>query len=208
MIVRNKIFEYQTYLQGGKGDKLTEKDVDPYQLEIGIAVEMEHTNNPAVAKEIALDHLAEHDDYYTILVEAGLVDELEAIDLYKALILGENVNESSSYEDYVKEKGDDWEPWHDDYPAEREIIDDSDPEMADYEREFANFNGEYVKSSKDFENRLEQGDWIYNDREFNVLASFIKEMDDKYGIGKHSYGVNSDYAYYHPEFYKKLRKIK
>jgi len=37
------------------------------QLRLGRAVEMEHTNNPKVAIEIALDHINERPDYYTML---------------------------------------------------------------------------------------------------------------------------------------------
>ena len=37
------------------------------QLRLGRAVEMEHTNNPRVAIEIALDHINERPDYYTML---------------------------------------------------------------------------------------------------------------------------------------------
>jgi hypothetical protein len=69
-------------LYGGKGDNLSEYDVDIKQLKIGIAVEMEHTNSISVAKEIATDHLSEYPDYYTKLIKSGLVDEKEAIILY------------------------------------------------------------------------------------------------------------------------------
>jgi len=51
----------------GIGKDLTEKDVDPHELEMGIEVEMEHTNNKELAKRIALDHLKEIKDYYTRL---------------------------------------------------------------------------------------------------------------------------------------------
>lgn len=51
---------------------LTEKDVDPSELAQGIKVEMEHTNDPAVAKQIALDHLSEDSKYYTKLAALGL----------------------------------------------------------------------------------------------------------------------------------------
>ncbi len=34
------------------------------QLDKGMQVELEHTNNHSVAKEIALDHLGEYPDYY------------------------------------------------------------------------------------------------------------------------------------------------
>ena len=46
---------------------ITEADVDSEQLRMGIEVEMEHTGDPEVAKRIALDHLAEFDNYYTEL---------------------------------------------------------------------------------------------------------------------------------------------
>lgn len=50
-----------------KEQKFLEKEADPKELEMGIKVEMEHTKNKAVAKRIALDHLAEIKDYYTRL---------------------------------------------------------------------------------------------------------------------------------------------
>ena len=58
----------------GLADKrgVTEQDVDQEQLKIGIKVEMEHTDDPKVAKKIALDHLAEEPQYYTKLKSAGL----------------------------------------------------------------------------------------------------------------------------------------
>lgn len=44
------------------------------QLELGISVEMEHTNSEKVALEIAMDHLEENPDYYSNLDKAGLID--------------------------------------------------------------------------------------------------------------------------------------
>lgn len=41
-------------------------------LEIGIKTEHEHTKDSSIAKEIALDHLAERPDYYDKLKKAGL----------------------------------------------------------------------------------------------------------------------------------------
>lgn len=41
------------------------------ELAAGIEVEKEHTDNPAEAREIALDHLAEFPDYYTRLAKMG-----------------------------------------------------------------------------------------------------------------------------------------
>lgn len=65
--VRRRKFSRLDIVSGGKGDKLSESDVDPEQLAMGIRVEMEHTNDERLAKEIALDHLAEFPDYYTRL---------------------------------------------------------------------------------------------------------------------------------------------
>jgi len=69
-------------LIGGKGDKLTEKNVDKRQLIIGKIVEKEHSPNEKITTEIALDHLAENKKYYSNLVEKGIVDEPNAIRLY------------------------------------------------------------------------------------------------------------------------------
>jgi hypothetical protein len=51
-------------LQGGLADKIPSSSFSKDQLEKGIKVEMEHTNDPAKAKEIAMDHLAENPKYY------------------------------------------------------------------------------------------------------------------------------------------------
>jgi hypothetical protein len=52
--------------------------VDPVELAMGIAVEMEHTTCFLMALRISLDHLAEVSDYYTRLAkmesEAGVED--------------------------------------------------------------------------------------------------------------------------------------
>ncbi len=69
-------------LIGGKGDKTTSKDVSKKQLEIGIAVEREHSSSKKIDKEIALDHLTENPRYYSDLIEKGMVDEDKAIKIY------------------------------------------------------------------------------------------------------------------------------
>ena len=66
----------------GKGKDLDVRKVDKHQLLIGTEVEKEHSTNKSVAMRIALDHLAEHPDYYTKLMNAGLIDEPKAIHLY------------------------------------------------------------------------------------------------------------------------------
>jgi hypothetical protein len=64
-------------LLGGVGDNADTSKVDPVQLSLGIQIEMEHTNDPEIAKEISLDHLMEDPQYYTKLVKAGLASEFK-----------------------------------------------------------------------------------------------------------------------------------
>jgi len=54
-------------IPGGKADKKSSSDFSPKQMAMGQKVEMEHTNDPAKAREIARDHLEEFGDYYTRL---------------------------------------------------------------------------------------------------------------------------------------------
>lgn len=58
-------------LPGGMADR-HKVLFDPEQLRIGTRVEMEHTNEPAIAREIAMDHLTEDPRYYDKLRQAGL----------------------------------------------------------------------------------------------------------------------------------------
>jgi hypothetical protein len=46
---------------------------------MGQTVEMEHTTDPNIATEIALDHLSEDPHYYTKLRKAGLAKELDLV---------------------------------------------------------------------------------------------------------------------------------
>lgn len=66
-----KIFESaeieRNQIIGGKGDALSPDEVSPKELQKGINHEMEHTFDPDVAEEIALDHLSEDPLYYTHL---------------------------------------------------------------------------------------------------------------------------------------------
>lgn len=54
-------------IPGGLADKGSPKDLSQKQLAMGIKVEMEHTNDEAIAREIALDHLTEDPEYYSKL---------------------------------------------------------------------------------------------------------------------------------------------
>lgn len=67
-------------LPGGRADEAHRDpdDFDDVALAKGICVEMEHTADPEVARQIAMDHLTERADYYDVLERAGLVDGLGA----------------------------------------------------------------------------------------------------------------------------------
>lgn len=59
-------------IPGGLGDKAKVQDFDRATLLRGLKVELEHTDDPAIALEIALDHLSESPTYYDELGKAGL----------------------------------------------------------------------------------------------------------------------------------------
>jgi hypothetical protein len=54
-------------LQVGKHKDVPDDQFDAEQLNMGIEIEREHTDDLELAKEIAKDHLAEFPDYYTKL---------------------------------------------------------------------------------------------------------------------------------------------
>jgi len=64
-------------IPGGKGDNTDPLSLDHEQLRKGVKVEMEHTDDPNISSEIALDHLTEDPRYYSKLKKAGLADELD-----------------------------------------------------------------------------------------------------------------------------------
>lgn len=61
--------------------------VEPKELEMGIKVEMEHTTNKEIAKRIALDHLTEISNYYTLLAE--MEDKAKKMGTFNTNIKGE-----------------------------------------------------------------------------------------------------------------------
>lgn len=54
-------------IPGGKADGKSPLEYDPDQIAMGLKIEMEHTDDPMKAVEIAMDHLEEFPDYYTRL---------------------------------------------------------------------------------------------------------------------------------------------
>ena len=62
-------------IPGGLADKKKPSDYDKRSIEMGKEVEFEHTDDPDIATEIAMDHLEEHKKYYPAL--ADMEGELE-----------------------------------------------------------------------------------------------------------------------------------
>lgn len=63
--IQNDVESDDEALTGGLGDGAEPINFNPSQIIRGIEVEMEHTNDPKVALEIAMDHLTEDPEYYT-----------------------------------------------------------------------------------------------------------------------------------------------
>jgi hypothetical protein len=81
---RDQRLGYRELLPGGRAAGLAPRHFDPQQLAVGTRVELEHTRSVALAREIAMDHLAEDPDYYRKLAtvhldgatQLGIVEEL------------------------------------------------------------------------------------------------------------------------------------
>lgn len=56
--------KWKDKIPGGRADKKNPQDFDFEALGKGVKVEMEHTDDPQLAAEIAMDHLTEMGDYY------------------------------------------------------------------------------------------------------------------------------------------------
>ena len=87
------------FLANGRANEknISEDSVDPKELKLGISVEYEHTTDKETAKRIALDHLAEFDDYYTRLkIMEKEADQKKAIK--QEMVSGEVVG-TSGYSD-------------------------------------------------------------------------------------------------------------
>jgi len=71
-------------IPGGLAQGKSPSDFDINALNQGIRVEMEHTTNPQVAREIAMDHLTEDPEYYDklALMENGACDKYLSKSIY------------------------------------------------------------------------------------------------------------------------------
>ena len=81
-------------IPGGMSSGKNPSDFDPKSLAAGIKVEMEHTTDPKIAREIAMDHLTEDPEYYVKLKKM----EKKGSSLKLARVFGES-------EPHVQTKG-------------------------------------------------------------------------------------------------------
>lgn len=77
--------KYKEHLHGGKADGKKPSDFNEDDIEIGAAVQREHTTDTDTKEEISMDHAQENPDYYDELIMSGIADEPEAINKYNQL---------------------------------------------------------------------------------------------------------------------------
>lgn len=96
MKIKIKIVKNKDYIHGGLGDNLKGSTHDKCkeiakqhgvseqeilkELELGYKAEIEHTDKPSIAYEIAFDHLIEDPNYYSKLDAAGLEETIKKVD--------------------------------------------------------------------------------------------------------------------------------
>ena len=121
--------EWRNKLDGGKADDKTPDDFPPEDIEIGSRVEREHTSNPDLAAEIAIDHLSEDPEYYDKLISSGIADEKGARELFDEL-KGKNARDKARKDimDYIEQDNEEYEEDEDideyEYDDELELDDD------------------------------------------------------------------------------------
>lgn len=114
--------KWKDKLEGGKADDKTPDDFNSDDIAIGTSVEREHTSNPDIATEIAMDHLEENPEYYDELIASGIADEEESIDLFDEL-KGKNSREKAQKDikDFMEEGDSDDGDYYDDDEGKEEF---------------------------------------------------------------------------------------
>ena len=70
--------KWKDHIPGGYADGKKPSDYEKSQVERGKEIEFEHTDDPDTAREISMDHLEEHEDYYVGLEHMeSLLEEME-----------------------------------------------------------------------------------------------------------------------------------
>lgn len=74
LVPKSRLKKAKDKIPGGLADKRPDSEFDADDLEAGIKVELEHTSDRSIAKEIAKDHLTEDKDYYRKLKQIEKCD--------------------------------------------------------------------------------------------------------------------------------------
>ena len=98
--LRGIVFNEEEELKGGESDGMSEEDLAEKhnvdvkdikkEIKVGLKIEMEHTDDKDIAKEIAMDHISEYADYYTdpeygiIAIEDKLGDNKKTVRISKS----------------------------------------------------------------------------------------------------------------------------
>lgn len=90
---------FQDQIDGGLADNKMPKEFNKEQLIKGLKVEMEHTDNPLIALEIAMDHLSEDDTYYGNNDEDP--DQMAMVNAREDM--NEDLGDDDEYTDNIKE---------------------------------------------------------------------------------------------------------
>ena len=169
---------------------LTEADMnmDSSELAMGIKVEMEHTEDMAVAKKIAMDHLAENPKYYSELKVSGIEkpqatsDEpgspIKNISSDDVMSLDVNLNRANPRDGFTLGfyEGED--------PNSKELEDDDnkyDPgpgEDENFERNYDDYDADYEEPNEPFD---------IAETKYNSYADVVNAISKKY-----SYKVYQD----------------
>ena len=86
-------------IPGEKKVGLTVDDVDPKEFLVGIEVEREHSDDLAVRRTIALQHLADNPKYYSEGMKDGIFDEPAAINVYKKYFIDKEEVDNEDIDD-------------------------------------------------------------------------------------------------------------
>lgn len=166
------------YTNNGIGRNTPIDNIDKKQLLVGIAVEMEHTDNLNVSASIAIDHLTENENYYLILLESGLVDEKKAIQLGQKLL---NVDVGDSQTNASQD-------------AEKQEDDELADELLGYKphnvNDYANEEFDYATQERNYWDKDKYNRYLeLSKKDFNTLPE--NEKDEFFELWKEFKGIEN-----------------
>lgn len=174
------------FVEGGLGDDANVSEFEPAQILKGIEVEMEHTKDPKVALEIAMDHLAELPDYYTRLekMEKRGEEDLEQGEFEKLPGMGtdEEGNPIPAIEPEFSKMGMEDENTPEEFAADREEMED---EFSNYFDDLENAKNELKNNMLGFDietpNTSEDYDYAGAERNYADKSAYNRflELDAK-----------------------------